>query len=105
MPYQNPQESNLFKKLSVPSEIHLRKDKVIPAIQILESYIKDATNAGMKEIRGNHGRRNHRKLHKAQDGGMEQIHPTPDPVGTGPYARLLTERAKTGEVAEGRDSG
>jgi len=35
---------------------------------------------------------------------MEQIHPTPDPVGTGPYARLLTERAKTGEVAEGRES-
>ena len=56
MPYQNPQKSNLFKKMSVPNEIHLRRDKVVPAIERLKTYIEDAKNAGMKEIRVIHGR-------------------------------------------------
>ena len=56
MPYQNPQNSNLFKKMSVPNEIHLRRDKVVPAIERLKAYIEDAKNAGMKEIRVIHGR-------------------------------------------------
>ena len=56
MPYQNPHDSTLFKKMSIPNEIHLRRDKVVPAIQRLKTYLSDAKNAGMKEIRIIHGR-------------------------------------------------
>ncbi len=56
MPYQNPHESILFKKMSVPNEIHLRRERVVPAIERLKTYINDAKNAGMKEVRVIHGR-------------------------------------------------
>ena len=42
--------------MSVPNEIHLRREKVVPAIERLKTYIEDAKNAGMKESRVMHGR-------------------------------------------------
>ena len=85
MPYQNPQESTLFKKLSIPSEIHLRKDKVIPAIQRLESYIKDATNAGMKEIRVIHGRTGSGDMRRAVH-ELLNVHPDVESYSPAPPA-------------------
>jgi|TARA_B100000959_G_scaffold44644_1_gene45091 DNA mismatch repair protein MutS2 len=93
LPYQNPQDSKLFKKLSIPNEIHLRKIKVAPAIERLESYIKDATNAGMKEVKVIHGRAGtgdmRRAVHKflSEHPDVERYYPAP-PAEGGPGATI-----------------
>ena len=93
MPYQNPQDSKLFKKLSIPNEIHLRRIKVVPAIKRLESYIKEATDAGMKEVRVIHGRTGTGDMRKAvhkflsEHPNVERYYPAP-PAEGGPGATI-----------------
>ena len=56
MPYLRPDQSNLYKQMSLPTEVNLRHLSVKVGQEKLESYIYRASEAGMTIIKIIHGR-------------------------------------------------
>ncbi len=56
MPYLRPDQSNLYKQMSLPTEVNLRHLSVKVGQEKLESYIYKASEAGMAIIKIIHGR-------------------------------------------------
>ena len=56
MPYLRPDQSNLYKQMSLPTEVNLRHLSVKVGQEKLESYIYRASEAGMAIIKIIHGR-------------------------------------------------
>ena len=48
--------SKLFKQISVPQEVHLRRMYVYDALEKLDIYLQDATRAGHLRVRIIHGK-------------------------------------------------
>ena len=48
--------SRLYRQISLPTEIHLRRMTVRDALEKLERYLDDATVAGMRAVRVIHGK-------------------------------------------------
>ena len=56
MPYLRPDQSNLYKRMSLSTEVNLRHLSVKVGQEKLESYIYSASEAGMVIIKIIHGR-------------------------------------------------
>jgi len=48
--------SRLLRQISVPTEVHLRRMRVRPALDKLDRYLNDATLAGLPWVRVIHGK-------------------------------------------------
>lgn len=51
-----PYNSRLMRQASVPTEVHLRRMKVRPALDKLDQYLNEATVAGLPWVRVIHGK-------------------------------------------------
>ena len=58
MPYLRPDQSNLYKQMSLPTEVNLRHLSVKVGQEKLESHIYRASEAGMAIIKIIHGMAN-----------------------------------------------
>ena len=56
MPYQRPDQSDLYKRMSLSTEVNLRHLSVKVGQEKLHSYIERASDAGMTTIKIIHGR-------------------------------------------------
>ena len=56
MPYLRPDQSNLYKRMSLSTEVNLRHLSVKVGHEKLQSYIARASEAGMPIIKIIHGR-------------------------------------------------
>ncbi len=52
---QDP-ESRLLRQANLPTEVHLRRMKVRPALDKLDKYLNDAVMAGFPQVRVVHGK-------------------------------------------------
>ena len=50
------ERSGLYRQVSLPTEVHLRRMRVRAALDKLERYLDDATVAGMLRVRVIHGK-------------------------------------------------
>ena len=51
-----PEPSRLYRQVSVPTEVHLRRMPVRDALEKLDRYLNDATVMGMPWVRVIHGK-------------------------------------------------